>query len=297
MRRNQLCRGALQVILSSLLMALVLGSCSAPVERLVGFAKVYDNAKIMFGLSDFDRSLEYATELAKADPPTEFTERGQVISVILMSGLARGYKELAEGYRDGIEKLKNPSERPAYSRRRYDYYQYSKTRALQLAELSTRYLQGQEGDEVKDFAVELPYPEIEPSVSNQELDRVLEGMHLEDPEHTIAELKAIRKCMRRSLAGALGVEEDNVRAALESGSARISNVAFDLFLARQLVELTGTFGPKGLRENRTRIAVCDRADAVVEKALAILKANPDEDLEKVAADIQKDIETARKTSS
>ena len=76
MRRNQLCGGALQVILSSLLMALVLGSCSPPVERLVGFAKVYDNAKIMFGLSDFDRSLEYATELAKADPPTEFTERG-----------------------------------------------------------------------------------------------------------------------------------------------------------------------------------------------------------------------------
>ena len=41
----------------------------------------------------------------------------------------------------------------------------------------------------------------------------------------------------------------------------------------------------------------DRADAVGEKALAILKASPDEDLEKGAADIQKDIETARKTSS
>lgn len=278
-------------------MALVLGSCSPPVERLTGFAKVHDNAKIMFGLSDFDRSLEYATELAKANPSTEFTERGQVISVILMSGLAQGYKELAEGYRDGLEKLKNPSERSAYSSRRYDYYQYSKTRALQLAELSPRFLQAQEGDGVKDFTVELPYPEIEPPPSNQELDRVLEGMHLEDPEHTEAELKAIRMCMRRSLAGALGVEEDKVRATLESGSAKISNVAFYLFLARQLVEITGTFGPKGLRENRTRIAVCDRADAVVEKALAILKANPDEDLEKVATDIQKDIETARKTSS
>ena len=297
MRRNQFCRGALRVSLASLLLAWVVGSCSPPVERLTGFAKVHDNAKVMFGRSGFDRSLEYATELARANPPTEFTERGQVVSVILMSGLAQGYKELAEGYRDGLEKLKNPSERPAYLRRRYDYYQYAKTRALQLAELSTRFIQAQEGDGVKDFTVELPYPAIEPPASNHQLQRVLEGMHLGDPEHKKAELTAIRMCVRRSLAGALGVEEGEVRAALESGSARISNVAFDLFLARQLVDTADTFGPKGLRENRTRVAVCDRADAVIEKALAILRANPDGDLKKVATDIQKDIETARKTSS
>ena len=294
---NRLYCGALQAILGSVLVILVLGSCSPPVERLTGLAKVNDDAKIMFGRSSFDRSLELAIELAKANPPTEFTERGQMASAILMSGLAQGYKELAEGYRDGIKKLRGSSERPEYSRRRYDYYQYAKTHGLQLAELSTRFLQAQKESEVKNLTVELPYPAIEPPVSNQELAKVLAGMHLEDSEHAEAELKAIRICMRRSLTGALGIDEGNLSVALKQGSAKVSNVVFCLFLARQLVGITEIFGPKGTRENRIRIAVCDRADAVTQKVLDMLKQKPDKGLKKVAIGIEKDIKIARKSSS
>ena len=269
-------------------------SCEVPVERLKGYGRVLEYAKETFGQSRFDLALDSYSNLATAKPTNEFTERGQVLSIILANGLAQGYKDLGEAYRDGAEEMKAPADRTEFIGRRYNYFQYAKTNTLLLAEISTRFIQNQEGGEAKELTVECPYPSAESPSANPILERVIKGMRVEAAEQQEAEVIAIRMGVRRSLAGALGVSEAEVGAALASGSAKVSSLAFCLFVSRQLMDNAETLAKKDLNEPRIRRAVLDRAEAALNYAQALLEANPDEDLGKTAKDIVREITRAKK---
>ena len=293
MRRIRFSRPTIQVFLSSVVLMAVI-SCEAPVERPKGYARVLEDAKETFGQSRFDKALDFSSSLATATPPNEFTERGQVLSIILANGLAQGYKDLGEAYRDGAEEMKTPADRTEFTGRRFNYFQYAKTNTLQLAEISTRFIQDQGEGEAKELTVECPYPSVEPPAANPPLERVTKGMRVEPAEQQEAEVNAIRIGMRRSLAGALGVDRAQVGAALASGSAKVSSPAFCLFISRQLMDNAETFAKRALNEPRTRGAVLDRAEAALHHAQALLEASPDKDLGKTAKDLAREISRAKK---
>ena len=77
----------LVVLLACLALTL---SCSAPVPRPVGPAADYQDAKDMVKRNRFDRALEFTDGLASATPATKFTERAQVLRVVIFAGEVKG---------------------------------------------------------------------------------------------------------------------------------------------------------------------------------------------------------------
>ena len=163
------------------LTVMIIVSCSPPEKRPTGWAKVYEDGKELFGRSDFERAVDYVRELALIEPSNDYSERGQVLSVILLSGLAQGYWEVAEAYGAGIDKLEDPAQRSEYRRLRLDAYQYARTHALHLAEVARQFVESHEVEEVgerKELMVECPYPAVDPPSTNQLLQRAIGGIGL-----------------------------------------------------------------------------------------------------------------------
>lgn len=275
------------------LLLMVVVACSPPEERPTGWAKVYEDGKDLFARSDFERAVDYIRDLALKKPSNHYSERGQVLSVILLSGLAQGYREVAEAYGSGIDKLEDPGQRSEYRRLRQDTYQYARTHALHLAEVARQFVESHDREEVtqmKHLIVECRYPSAEVPSSNHLLERAKAGEWITPEEGEVAQRIALRMHMQRSMAGALGVEAAQIGAALQTGTATVPDAAFNLYLAGELVEGARIFGTKGIDESQNLVVLCDQADASLKQALEILEANPNEDLEKTSRDVQKRIE-------
>ncbi len=271
-------------------------ACTPPQERATGYEKVFEDAKETFGQSRFTKAQDYATNLAKASPANEYSERGQLLSIVISNGLAGAYKELGDAYRDGGEDMESAADRSEYANRRLNYFQDAKSHTLHLAEMSSRFLQTQKEGEVKELTLEAPIPAAEGPAVNQQLERVRNGMRLQTVEHEDAHLNAVRTGMKRSLAEVLGVEPSEVPTALETGSAKVTNVALCLFLTRQLLENAEALGPKGVNEPKMRLAVLDRAGMALDRAQELLEAGPepDQELQKSAKTLKRDLEKAKK---
>ena len=274
------------------LTVMIIVSCSPPEKRPTGWAKVYEDGKELFGRSDFERAVDYVRELALKKPSNDYSERGQVLSVILLSGLAQGYWEVAEAYGAGIDKLEDPAQRREYRRLRQDAYQYARTHALHLAEVARQFVESHEVEEVgerKELMVECPYPAVDPPSTNQLLERAKGGDWIPPEEQAEAQRNAHRMHMQRSLAAALGVEPAEVGLALQTGTARVPDAAFNLYLSGELVEGARIFGTQGLDESRNLVILCDQADASLKQALEFLEANPSEDFERISRDVRQRI--------
>ena len=275
-------------ILFGLLLVITM-SCTPPVERPKGWGKVYEDGKELFARSDFRRALGFVRDVAMSEPSHDYTARGLVLSIILSSGSAQGYQELAEAYQAGTDKLEDPKHRSEYRRLRQDSYQYARTHALQLAEVARRLVEFQDKEEMKDLIVECPYPSAEASSANQPLEHAKEGSWIPPEERRKAQLIAIRMQIRRSLAAALGVEAAETSDALRAGTAKVSNIAFNLYLAKELLVGTKIFSTQGLDEGRNLVIMCEQANESVKQALKILGAAPNQGYEKTARDLQKKI--------
>ena len=275
------------------LLLMVVVACSPPEERPTGWAKVYEDGKDLFARSEYERAVDYFRELASIEPSNDYSERGRVLGAILLSGLAQGYREVAEAYGAGIDKLEDPAQRSEYRRLRQDAYQYARTHALHLAEVARAFVESHNREEVtemQDVIVECRFPPPEPPPSNQRLERAREGEWITPEERGEAQRTALRMHVQRSLADALGVEAAQIGAALQTGTAPVPDAAFNLYLAGELVEGARIFDTKGIDESRNLVILCDQANASLKQALKILEAIPNEDFDKTSRDVQKRLE-------
>jgi len=146
----------LVVLLASLALTL---SCSPPVPKPTGPGADYQDAKDMFKRNRFDRALDFTDGLASASPATKFTERAQVLRVVIFVGQVKSYKELADAFAKGADATKNTHFQAEYKRVRQDDLQYGMKAALGLAETAHQLLEG--GKVSKELILETPYPSTE----------------------------------------------------------------------------------------------------------------------------------------
>lgn len=265
-------------------------ACSAPEKRLTGWAKVYEDCKELFGRVDFERASDYAREIALASPRNDYSEKGQVMGIILLSGLAQGYRSVGEAYGEGVDNLKNPEQKGHYRRMRTDAYQYARTHVLHFAEVARQFIKSYDFEDdtgMDDVVVECPYPSAELPLSNPHLKKAKNGEWITSENQIQGQKIALRMQTERSLAGAVGVEASKVGEALQSGTATILRVEFNLYLAEELLRGAQIFGENGLDDSRKLLVLCDQADASLSQALKALDETPNDDLKKRSRDIEK----------
>ena len=281
--------GVLVVLLATL--ALIL-SCSAPVPKPTGPAADYQDAKDMFKRGRFDRALEFTDGLASAVPVTKFTERAQVLRVVIFTGQVKSYKELVDAYTKGADKTKNPHFKAAYETLRHDNMQDGMRAALGLAETAHQLLEG--GKVSKELILEAPYPSVEGPLEVADLGHVREGGWIEPDHQESAAIDSLNKGVDDALAEAVSGDRSKVRNALASGSTTISGLDFALFLGNQLVEAASFFDRRHSRDPLKFRTVCNEAYEAVKAADALLKETPDKDKENQVKKLEDQIKTTLK---
>jgi len=279
----------LVVLLASLALTL---SCSPPVPRPTGPGADYQDAKDMFKRGRFDRALEFTDGLASASPATKFTERAQVLRVVIFTGQVKSYKELVDAYTKGADKTKNPHFKAEYGRLRHDNMQDGMKAALGLAETAHQLMEG--GKVSKELTLEAPYPSIEGPLEVTDLGHVMEGGWIEPDQQESAAIDSINKEIDDTLAGAVSGDRSKVRNALASGSTTISGLDFALFIGNQLLEGAGFFDRWHSRDPLKLRTVCNEAYEAVKAADALLKETPDKDKENQVKKLEDQIKTTLK---
>jgi hypothetical protein len=273
-------------------LALVL-SCSAPVQRPIGPARDYEDAKDMFKRNNFSRTLELTDGLASASPPTKYTERALVLRSVIYAGESKGFREMVDAYGKGAEQTKNAPFKAAYERQRHDNIQNGSRAVLGLATTTHRF--NLAGGVPKELTLEAPYPATEGPLEIKELMRVKEGGWVEPDQQDSAAIDSLNKGVDDALAQAVGGDRSKARAALASGSTKISGVDFALFLGKELVDGASMFDRKHGRDPQKLRTVCGEADEMAKGALALLKDNPNKDKEAAIKKLQDRIKTTLKS--
>jgi hypothetical protein len=280
----------LVVLLASLALAL---SCSAPVPRPTGPAADYQDAKDMFKRSRFDRALEFTDGLASASPATKYTERAQVLRVVIYTGEIKSYNELVDAYTKGADKTNNTHFKAEYKRLRNDDMQDGMRAALGLAETAHQLLEG--GKVSKELTLEAPYPSIEGPLEVADLAQVRMGGWIEPDHQDSAAIDSLNKGVDDALAGAVSGDRSKARNALASGSTQISGLDFTLFLLNQLLEGASFFDRRHSNDPPKLRAVCNEAYEAVKAAEGLLKETPDKDKEKQLKKLEDQIKTTLKS--
>jgi len=275
---------ALATWVAACCMVALIMSCSAPVERPVGPAADYQDAKDMFKRNRFSRTLEFTDGLARSSPPTKFTERAQVLRAVVFAGELKSAKELAGAYEKGSDQTKNTRFKAEYARVRHDQLQYGATAALGLAETAHELAMG--GSLPKQVTLETPLPTTEGPLEVKDLQRVEEGGWIEPDQQENAATESLNKGIYDALAAAVSGDRSKARAALASGSAQIDGVDFALFLGNDLAEGAVLFDRKHNRDSQKLRTMCGEADEVTKAALALLKDNPNRNQEKEVKKLQ-----------
>jgi hypothetical protein len=280
-------------LLAALCLSLALAlSCSAPVERPIGPAGDYLDAKDMFKRSNFNRTLEFTDGLATASPPTKYTERALVLRCIIYAGEVESYKELAEAYERGADQTKNSHFKAEYGRQRHDNLQYGTRAALGLADAAHRLTLA--GGIPKEVPLEAPYPTTEAPIEIRELMRVKEGGWIEPEQQDTVATDSLNKGVDDALAQAVGGDRSKARTDLSAGSTKVNGVEFALFLGNALVDGATMFDRKHARDPLKLKMLCGEADETVKAALTLLKESPDKDKEASVKKLQDRIKATGK---
>ena len=268
-------RAVLFVLLATL--ALIL-SCSSPTPKPTGPAADYQDAKDMFKRGRFDRALEFTDGQASATPATSYTERSQVLRIVIYTGDIKSDKELVDAYTKGADETKNTHFKAEYNRLSHDNMQEGARAALGLAETAHRLLEG--GKISKEVTLEAPYPSTEGPVEVADLEHVKQGGWIEPDHQDAAAVDSLNKGMDDALAAAVGGDRSKARSALASGSTQISGVDFAVFTGNELLEGASFFDRHHARDPLKGRTVCNEVYEAVKAAEALLKETPDPDKEK-----------------
>jgi hypothetical protein len=280
-------------VLGPLLTVLALTlSCSLPQPGPPGVTYEFDSAKDMFKRGQFDRALEFCHGPATASPPNAFTERAQVLQVVIYGGQMKAYLELADSYQKGVDATKNPHFTRAYTNLRQDYLQAGSRLTLGLGDVAHRITET--GAIPKEVTLEAPYPTTEGPTTLAPLAQVEEGGWLEPAEQEAVARDAQLKGIDDALAEIIGGNRAKARAELTAGPVKLDGASFALYLGRQLLAGAGYFDRKHLRDSTKLRTLCGEADETAKIALAVLKENPNKDKEKAVKKLQDDIKTALK---
>jgi len=283
-------RGVLVVLLATL--ALIL-SCSAPAPKPTGAAADYQDAKDMFKRNRFDRALEFTDGQASASPATSYTERAQVLRIVIFTGEIKSFKELVEAYTKGADVTKNAHFKAEYNRLSHDNMQEGARAALGLAETAHRLLEG--GKISKDLTLEAPYPTTEGPLEVADLERVKQGGWIEPDHQDAAAVDSNNEGIDDALAAAVGGDRAKARNALASGSTQISGVDFAVFTGNELLEAASFFDRHHARDPVKGRTVCNEVYEAVKAAEALLKETPDPDKQKLVKKLEDKTKTTLNT--
>lgn len=266
----------------SLILWLPLASCGPQKPAMGTPAFYWDAARETFATRDYLKTTEHLRRIIRTD--NEFTQRALPFRLVVSSGLAQAYLELAGDCQKG---LKTEPQTPGPLRQAMANYRlHAESRALEFAET---FIQFRKVNQDKIIALEFPFPTLR-AADVPERVKVQGGALLSPDAMTLVDQKVIERTMADAAAAAVGAADDLAkgRTAFESGKAEVPREVFMHAMLQSLYNQSELFG-RGAMNKFDRLAV------FVEQGTEALKTMEQNEQNKtLAANFQELLKTAQK---
>lgn len=233
--------------------SVVLISCSSSSGPEPGTPAFYwAAARETFGNKDYVKTIEHLEKLTATD--NEYTARARPWLLVMTSGMARGYIDLADNFDAGAHANK---ENPAEFRRYTNTYRGEADRlAVEFAEVFGKFQQG------KDDPVPIAYPMPTGNAAPvTQLGRVSTGVLLAPAEIEPAEKRSLDRAVVLQSAAAAGAPDDVAKAEelLKPGTLQVPRAIFVETMASTLFDQSKLYGRRQI-DNPDRVKIfCNRA--------------------------------------
>jgi len=255
----------------------VLLSCSGSSAPQPGTPAFYwDAAKQTYAAGDYQKTVENLSGILSGQ--NDYVARAQPWMLVLTSGMAQGYMDLAEAYNAGGRA--NRAQTVNFRRQVSNYRGAANTLALQFADTFSKF------DNKDEFVtLAFAYPTGSPT-EVQLLKKVYGGAWLPDTEIETAQKRAIEHAVLLATCRAAGAKDDPAKAQdlLKTGEAKVPRAAFIEAVATALFDQSQLYSRNKLDQPDKMKIFCSRA----EDALKMIPAS------KEGAELDKKIQAAMK---
>ena len=227
----------------------LLTACGEPIVARSPEA-LYAVAQQQIANANYSPAADTLARVVLAGPESEPARRARVLRLALLGGMARGYQQVGESYLAGS---RSPGAAAYASQMRtmaLDYFGRARGSSLEMMDALDR-MRREPAGPLLGVDLSLPAAGAERAV----LVQVRQGQWVEDAIRLRAERAEVGAQVREMLAGFAG-----------TGGNEIDPAALYLAAARELVTLSGIFGPESLREPRSLRLYHERALQLAERA-------------------------------
>jgi len=239
---------------------IVLTSCSSPAPTNTHTAEFYwSAARQTYSTGDYVKTIDNLDHLIGG--PNEYVSRAIPWTLVLTSGMASGYMELADQYSAGAHA--NKAEAPEFLHQAMKYRTAASRLALQFAQNVERMDQVPAGAILLDF----PLP-IGTAATPPLFTAVVKGVVLSKEDEDAALELSIQRNVLLSACLAAGAANDPAKAEaiLGDGSASIPRVTFAQAVAKMLDKESSLYSRNKLDDPRKLAVFHQRAQAVLDDA-------------------------------
>jgi hypothetical protein len=236
-----------------LLSCFIFSSCSSDNAPKVGTPPFYwAAAKETFAAKDYVKTVSHLEELTAKE--NEFTARARPWLLVMTSGMARGYMDLADSFEAGARANRsNPTE----FRRRTSMYRGEANRlALEFVQAFDNFQKGK--DDPVPLALPMPTGNAAPVMS---LSKAATGLIMPAAEVDAAERQAIDRQVLLAACAAAGAPEDPAKTQelLKTGTFQIPRATFAMAMARALFDSSQLYSVRKIADPEKMKIFCNRA--------------------------------------
>jgi len=249
---------------------LMLFSCSSGNAPQPGTPAFYwGAAKETYNAGDYQKTLEHLGNILSSQ--NDYVARAQPWMLVLSSGMAHGYRDLADAYDAGSHASR--AQTITFHRQVNTYRGVASRLGLQFADTFANF-------QPKEDYVTLafPYPTGSPT-EVVVLSKISKGTLPQDAEMEAAQRRTIERAVLLDTCRAAGASDDpaKVQEMLKSGEAKVPKAAFMQAMAAALFEESQLYTRNKLDEPDKMKIFCDRAQTTLK---AIPASKETEDLDK-----------------
>jgi hypothetical protein len=245
------CRTA--AILSALSANLILVSCSGESGPQPGTpAFFWSAAKQTFAAGDYVKTLDHLDKIVASE--NEYTARARPWLLVLTSGMARGFGELADRFEAGARANKSD---PGSFRKNMNMYRSQASRlSLHFAEVFSAFQKSQ--DEAVPLAFSYPTGSANPPLV---LTKVASGMSPASGDVETAQKQNVERGVLLAACAAAGAPDDPAKTqeVLKSPDAKVPRAVFITAMASALYDQSQLFSRRKMDDPEKMKILCSRA--------------------------------------
>jgi hypothetical protein len=219
-------------------------------------------AKETQAAGELGKTNDHLSKILKGE--NEFTTKAQIWKLVLVSGMAKGYMEMADAFENGARA--NKTNQMAFRRTASDLRNAANALALEVAEVYGNFQQKNKDTEV---VLAFPFPSASPAMVPQ-WGKATVGQMLPPDEIESGIKNSVKRTVMLASCSAVSAKDDVAKASelFKAGEVKVPRAAFVTYMASALYDESQLYGSMKLN-------IPERMKIFLSKADEALKSVPE----------------------